>query len=265
MKRFILYFLITLFAVINTFGQSDTTIIKIHSVIGDTLESVENQRFNILSEEADSMKYAVFVIVKGEVKAILTNNDNTKTIIGYSLQKVLEDGAQVDKILSMKSDVNVAKKKENRLAKLRVIYKGRKKRIRRYGRIRLKLYDTDVSLVSGKYAESGLILAKLLKVTDAKVPSITVKLQHGTRPRVNIPLSNIKMIRFNTPTEAVLFKIISVGYLSISFLTGRAAIVRDDPGLIPISVVSGIIGLKPLLKGNKKYDIGVNSRFEIFY
>ena len=71
------------------------------------------------------------------------------------------------------------------------------------------------------------------------------------------------MIRFNTPTENILYKAVSVSYLTLCFFTTKASF--SDPGLIPIAVATVIIGVKPLIKGNKKYDIDINSRFEIFY
>lgn len=71
------------------------------------------------------------------------------------------------------------------------------------------------------------------------------------------------MIRFNTPTENILYKAVSVSYLTLFFFTTKASF--SDPRLIPIAVATGIIGVKPLIKGNKKYDIDINSRFEIFY
>lgn len=258
--------LLILFAIClnnNCIGQTDTIVLKIHPIVGDTIDAKENQRYKIFSENSVSFKYAIVVLVKNNIKAILTYENDSIQVLDYSIDRVMQDGAQIDKIRNMSSDVQIEKKENNKSAKLRVVYNEKNKRIRRHSRIRFILYETDAIKIAGKYSESGLVLAKLKNVNNTKEPSITVKLQQKGRPKIIIPLSSIKMIRFNTPTENVLFKVVSVSYLTVCFFTTKASF--SDPGVIPIAVATGIIGVLPILKGNKRYDIGINSRFEIFY
>lgn len=263
MKLHILFVVISLWFTSNSFCQTDTIVLSIHPIIGDTLEAKENLRYKILNDNSESFKYAIFVLIKDSVKVLLAYDDDSHKVIDYSIEKVIKDGARIDNIQNMTSGVQIENKKNNKSAKLRVVYNERKKRIRRHSRIRFILYDTDAIQLSGKYAESGLVLAKLIEVHDTREPSITVKLQRKGRPRINIPLSSIKMMRFNTPTENILLKVISVSFLTICVFTTKASF--SDPEVIPIAVISGIIGVKPLIKGNKRYKIGLNSRFEIFY
>ena len=263
MKQPILFILLALYLINNSFGQTDTIVLKIHPIIGDTIDAIENHRYKLFNENPASFRYAVVVKIKNELKAILTYENDSVKVLDYSIEQVIQDGAQINRIRNMVSDVQIEHKENNKSAKLRVVYHDRNKRIRKYGRIRLVLDDTDAIKLQSKYAKEGLILAKLIRVNDIGDPGIVVRLQQKGRPKISIPLSNIKMIRFNTPTENVLYKVISASYLTICFFTTKASF--SDPGVIPIAVASGIIGVKPLIKGNKRYDIGINSRFEIFY
>ncbi len=264
MKQLILFFLIHLFLSINSYGQSDTIILKIHPVVGDTLDAKENLKYKILNVESESFLYAVFVLIGGDAKVLVTYDDKSEQI-DYSSEKVLQATIHVDNMLFSASDLKIENNDNGKSAKLKIVYKTRDKRIRKHSRIRFQLHDTDAMEITGKKTEAGLILGKLKKVNDNEEPSIIVKLQQKGRPRINIPLSNIKMIRFNTPTENVLLKILSVEYLIISFFTTKASFSEPDPVVMSIAAVTGYTGISSLIKGNKRYDIGINSKFEIFY
>lgn len=263
MKLPILFVLISLCFVNNIFSQSDTVAINIHPIIGDTLDATENFRYKIFNEDSESFEYAVIVLIDGNVKAILNFENDSVKVIDYSIEKVMQIGTHIDNTSYITSDIQIENKDLNKSAKLRIVYNERKKRIRKHSRIRFILYNADASLFSDKNTESELVLAKLIQVNDTKEPSINVKLQQKGKPRITIPLSNIKMIRFNTPTENILNKVLSVTYFTICFFTTKASF--SDPAIIPIAVASGVIGVLPFIKGNKRYDIGINSRFEIFY
>lgn len=245
------------------FSQEDIVLLQIHQFIGDTLDAEENRRFQILNENSESFQYAIFALIEDNVKVIINYEKGNQRQINYSIDRIMQDNQKVDRILNAVPQVQLEDNNSNRSAKLRIIYKnGRNKRIRKFSRIRLMLKDTYASDIAKK-TESGLILAKLIKVHDGTEPSITIKLQQKGRPRINIPLNNIEMIRFNTPTENILLKALSVSYLTICFFTTKSSF--SDSNHIPIAIVSGIIGVKPLLKGNKRYEIGSNSQFEIFH
>ncbi|MCO5263783.1 MAG: hypothetical protein M9901_12985 [Lentimicrobium sp.] len=263
MKQSILLILLVFSLITNSFGQTDTIVLKIHPIIGDTIDAIENHRYKLFNENPVSFRYAVVVKIKNNVKAFLTYENDSIKVLDYSIEQVIQDGTQIDRIRNVSSDVQIENKENKKSAKLRVVYNDRNKRIRRHGRIRLVLYNTEATELQSKYAKEGLILAKLIQVNDTGEPSILVKLQQKGRPKISIPLINIKMIRFNTPTENILYKVVSVSYLTLCFFTTKASF--SDPGVIPIAVATGIIGVKPLIKGNKRYDIGINSRFEIFY
>jgi hypothetical protein len=66
------------------------------------------------------------------------------------------------------SDVQIENIENKKSAKLRVVYNDRNIRIRRHGRIRLVLYDTEATELQSKYAKEGLILAKLIQVNDTQ-------------------------------------------------------------------------------------------------
>lgn len=206
MKLPVLFILISLCFVNNTLGQSDTIAITVHPIIGDTLDATENYRYTIFNEDSESFKYAVFVLIEDSVKAILNFDNDSIKVIDFSVEEVMQIGTQIDKNLYIISDVQIENKDNNKSAKLRIVYNERNKRIRKHSRIRFILYDIDAKLLSGKHTESGLVLAKLIKVNDTKEPSITVKLQQKGRPKITIPLTSIKMIRFNTPTETYFIK-----------------------------------------------------------
>jgi hypothetical protein len=267
MKRTIYFVLATLFFTCHSFAQSDSTIIKIHPIIGDTLDSFENDRYKIIDDRFDPLEYAIFYIKDGKTKAQYKYYDNSSKIVDYSLEKLMEGGARIDLIVNReaKSYLKVENKKgkKNKSAKLRIVYNSKKIRIRKHSDIRIVLHEKDETLLSSKNIDSGLIIAKLIAINDYKDPCITIKLQRKGNHRVTIPLCNIKMVRFYTPTENISNKILIVGGLTTCFFSTLASI--NEPKNIPLAAISGFIGFKPLIKGNKKYEIGENARFEIYY
>lgn len=267
MKRTIYFVLATLFFTCHSLAQSDSTIIKIHPIIGDTLDSFENDRYKIIDDRFDPLEYAIFYIKDGKTKARYNYYDNSSKIVDYSLEKLMEGGASIDLIVTReaKSYLKVENNEvnKNKSAKLRIVSNSKIIRIRKNRNIRFVLHEKDENLLTSKHNDSGLITAKLLAINDYKDPSITIRLERKGNHRIVIPLYNIKMVRSCTPTENVFNKILIVGGLTTCFFATLVSI--DEPETIPLAAISGFIGFRSLIKGNKKYEIGENARFEIYY
>lgn len=168
MKQSILLILLVLSLINNSFGQTDTIVLKIHPIIGDTIDAIENQRYRLFTENSESFRYAVVVKIKNNVKAFLTYENDSIKVLDYSIEQVIQDGTQIDRIWNVSSDVQIENIENKKSAKLRVVYNDRNIRIRRHGRIRLVLYDTEATELQSKYAKEGLILAKLIQVNDTQ-------------------------------------------------------------------------------------------------
>jgi hypothetical protein len=98
MEQSILLILLVLSLINNSFGQTDTIVLKIHLIIGNTIDAIENQRYRLFTENSESFRYAVVVKIKNNVKAFLTYENDSIKVLDYSIEQVIQDGTQIDRI-----------------------------------------------------------------------------------------------------------------------------------------------------------------------
>ncbi len=92
-------------------AQNNITILKVHPIIGDTLDEEENIKYNLFENyTTDQFMYAVYKMENNKIDVVLKLKNGETITIPYSPEKILKDA---DKIIESKKNGNNHPKKNN--------------------------------------------------------------------------------------------------------------------------------------------------------
>lgn len=244
----------------NSYCQSDTTIISIHKVVGDTLDAAENQRFGLFKESFD---YAIYADINNKCKVLMHFPNDSMKVTDYSFDAAIVDGMNVSDVLESGDAITYVSEHSGEKAKLRIVTKEKTKRLRKGRRIVLEFKSDEYNIFKERFNQDNLVRTRLLAIHGGEEPSILVKIRKKGKPKVEIPLSNIKSIRNYTEKEhqgALASSVVNLAFFPFTTIASFFV-----PYAIPLAIINGYSGFKPIFRGNRVYHLGSNAELEIYY
>ena len=101
---------ILFFSTFSLKAQNNTSLIKVHPSIGDTVDEKENTKYNLFQNfPPGQFKYALYKMEKTNINVYLTLKNGTTLTLPYSSEKLLKD---TEKIVVLNGRVNNEEKTE---------------------------------------------------------------------------------------------------------------------------------------------------------
>lgn len=237
----------------------DTVVFKIHSFVGDTIDTYENNYYNLFAQyPPGQFQFAQYKKINSKTFVFITLKDSSVIEVAYTLDKLLND----IKTIESKGVLSYSPLSETTNSAETILYldNGKvKKKVKKGRRVWLKTYS-NVELMNG-LVDNGYTYVKMIRNDDEDSNFLTFKVIRKGKPQINIPLSDIKSIVYYSSGQIIVYRLggallIPIGLKGIiPFNTGDLAL-----GL-PFFLFCEYFGLKWIFVKNLKFHFDNGATF----
>lgn len=259
-----------LFVLTSLKSQTDTIVVKVHPLIGDTIDINEQKRFKLLSNASlENFQFGQYLMIRGKLYACITRSDKTTDIILYTPEAIIAEGENINILLSKQASISNSSEQNRRNVFLQLSYKNKRKKLKIGRTINVLLNDEEnINYQKKKLSsfDNRFLRIKILEIKDGLNPYIIALVKGRAKSRVEITLSNIRVITNYTANGYLLRGGLALAFTPLATtLTLYSLSDQDTYPLFAFGLSIFYFSFKPVVKDNKVYDLNYDSYLEIIY